>query len=137
MSLDYAVLARTPSGALTAASKRAVDAERAQWQRQAMIDSAHRIAARDELALFEEATNRYDTAFPDNEPQTEREERLVKIATEAARKEGYQECKWEMLNEQDGAVYDWIYRIETLGLDRDLSAVEVLRQIEKELEDLK
>lgn len=130
MSIDYATLPRTPSGALTAASKRAIEAERQANIRQHVIDVARRQAENEVLDRLIAASEQLDAEHGETAHCiTGRDERIREAALEEGREQGADEAR----EYGEGIVYDMvregIYRIETLGLDGELSALDVLKRM--------
>jgi len=129
MSIDYATLPRTPSGALTAASKRAIEAERLGTMHRIHAENEKRRIRSDLVAELVDASDALDVHEEDAEPVTDREKRIHEAALEEGRQEGAEQAR----DNADGVLYSLIHneihRIGTLGLDGELSALEVLKRM--------
>lgn len=127
---------RTKSGAWTAATKRRIEAERAEQNAKMREQNAQRAARWAALGKLEEATAEFDAMDFSDEPQTEREERLVRAAEkserESAERDNEEEARIWMLT----FVLDALNRRVYLGLDTDLTALETLEQLRNMLEDM-
>ena len=122
----------TKSGRLTAAAKRQQEADRIEWARKAREESAKRalvLAAVEEMEEAGEAFDALDAQHGD-EPQTERERRIVdkavEKAVEKAEQKAAEECEGTARYAAVGDIDDAINRIKYLGLDADKAPLEVL-----------
>lgn len=128
--IDYATLPRTPSGALTAASKRAVEEERVEQSKRMYVEFAKRevmLIARQKL---EDAADAFDIASDDYaEPVTDREIRLVEEALRAGADEALAD---RLGDEEDSARYKiegfihYLRYTPPTALPTALKALEVL-----------
>lgn len=129
VSIDYATLPRTPSGALTAASKRAIEAERLETMHRIHAENEKRRVRRELVAELVDASDALDAHEEDSEPVTDREKRIKSEAYEKGITDGAEQAR----DNADGVIYslihDAIHRIENLGLDTDLSALDVLKRM--------
>jgi hypothetical protein len=132
--IEYATLARTPRGALTAASKRAVEAERDQLVRQAIIDRARWSAfsnLRDQLIATSE---QMEAEHPGVElPIGPREDAQYERGLVDGLKDGADNAKADYADLLMGALDRAEHRIHTLGLDTDLTTLELIERLRREI----
>lgn len=145
MSLNYSELAKTPGGALTAASKRAVEADRiATAQRmaaeniaraerrelvQALTDASDALEAHDDRLHPDDTDRAHESAETDRETRAEargyKEGQADGESTARAWAEG---VLWMVVSER-------IHRMRVLGLDSHISALDVLDAVYSDLNE--
>lgn len=135
MTFDYAALPRTPKGHLTAESKRTVAAHeaeenakrRAKWERDGLLRAAR--------ADFIDISDTLDEMFPELTVEwiTDRERRLIDLAEDKGRKEGFEAAKDDADSDLYGLLSDAIHRLSVLGLDTDRPTLDILRDIQTDL----
>jgi hypothetical protein len=117
---------RTKSGALTAASKRRIEAERDEWIRRGSAERLRYAALGITLEALVQASERMDSFDPlDNEAFTDREQR---IAT-AARDEAIIDCKRDEQYLAFGMIDGAINHIRYHGIGTDDDAITALEKL--------
>jgi hypothetical protein len=128
MATAYADLPKTPSGALTAVAKRTVAAERQAALEQAAADRARATVLQAAHLQLSRASDDY-TNTPGALPHiavTPREEQAEARGYRAGEKAGRGAWREESLDNTEEALAQQIHRIAVLGLDTELTVLEVL-----------
>jgi len=145
VSLNYSELARTPSGALTAASKRAIEAERIATAQRMAAENIARTERRELVQALMEASDALeahdDRQHPDDtdraheSAETDRERRLIAKAEEVGRVDGMAEAMENAEGTLWNVVTDRIHRMRVLGLDSHMGALDVLDAVYSDLNE--